>query len=214
MPSQSASRTFSGEAAVTARASCAACGRVGCFCCFHCCRREVTSSRGKVVVVRLGCLPWPPLCIIPLPTRGAHASPADAGSGVRFAASARGFGWGRRERWPRRGLVTGRKPRRVVRPWAFVTGAEDFWIRGGGVGVSEESLEAPRHIFFFNPEVVNFLWGFNVFGLRAGLAALRVGLYLPCFPGLLWEIVLKIWKENVSDWKAPAKRRFWLDGGI
>lgn len=55
------------------------------------------------------------------------------------------------------------------------------------------------HIFFFNPEVVNFLWGFNVFGLRAGLAALRVGLYLPCFPGLLWEIVLKIWKENVSD---------------
>ena len=41
MPSQSASRTFSGDAAVTAGASCAACGRVGCFCCFRCSRREV-----------------------------------------------------------------------------------------------------------------------------------------------------------------------------
>lgn len=84
MPSHSASRTFCGEA------SCATRGRVGCFCYLRCSLPR-GPSRGKVVVVRLGSLPCPRLCP-PLPTRGGRASPADAGSGVGFAASARGFG--------------------------------------------------------------------------------------------------------------------------
>ena len=58
---------------------------------------------------------------------------------------------------------------------------------------------------FFYPEVVNFLRGFNVFGLRAKLTALRVGPDLLCFPGLLWEIVLKILKENMFLTEKPQR---------
>ena len=80
---------------------------------------------------------------------------------------------------------------------------------------SVRSHSRPPVIFFlFYPEVVNFLWGFNVFGLRAGLSALRIGPYLPCFPGLLWEIVLKICKENMFLTEKPQRSGVYGSMGV